>query len=603
MEFKHIPLAVIHANPENPRKTFDEIGLQELAQSIQEKGVLQPILVRQHPEITDHYQVVCGERRFRASQLAGVEDIPCTIRHLDDEEALEVMLMENFQRQDVHPIEEAIGFSALQSRNSMTPSQIAAKVGKSTQYVVSRLKLAKLIPTLHKPFYEGRFDMRTALAISVLAENAQSEWYDEQDPDDEDWSVDDWYLKNFHQDLKKASFDIEDKTLVKRAGACIGCQYNTASSSLFPDEADNPRCLNLSCFKSKSEAMLHQKIKDALASNLPILFSRHNRNSEFLEKATEGCLTFDLWNTHYEEEPDAFEFDETVEDYEGDEEEFEQARLEAEEAHKEEVENWERVKKDPSYQKGLKIDSDMEITEIYFYAKKDGGSSSNHSVKKVKVADVISAAQKGEATLLEKSLAVDQIKADIKNAKDMFQEKLFIETHNFYNDETNLDNDDAEELNHAFFMEEIDYTYLEMEAIAFVMLESLNDYSGNRTYFFSQMIGSEKFAAVKSELESFKKDDLKLEFMLQRTMEWIAKAPAENWLYITTCWFRMFVVNQIKPASGLREHNSGLMSRIFTDKFVVDHYSQSLKEVKAAHQEALDKKLRALDAKLTQLED
>src|SRR5580698_9123633 len=138
-----IPVEVVKANPDQPRRRFDEAELDELAQSIREKGVLQPILVR--PAVfAGQYQIVAGERRWRAAQRAGVRTIPALVRSLSDEEVLEIAIVENVQRADLSAIEEAESYRTLIDKFGRTQAQVADTVGKSRVHVTNALRLLQL---------------------------------------------------------------------------------------------------------------------------------------------------------------------------------------------------------------------------------------------------------------------------------------------------------------------------------------------------------------------------------------------------------------------------------------------------------------------------
>lgn len=135
-------LSEIEPNRDQPRKTFQEQALNELADSIREHGVLQPLLVR--PLATGNYQLVAGERRWRASRMAGLTEVPVVIREMDEVQAMEIALIENLQREDLNAIEEAQGYRQLLERYSMTQEQIAKRVGKSRPAVANALRLLNL---------------------------------------------------------------------------------------------------------------------------------------------------------------------------------------------------------------------------------------------------------------------------------------------------------------------------------------------------------------------------------------------------------------------------------------------------------------------------
>lgn len=141
---REIPLELIRRNPDQPRRHFAEADLEELTLSVREKGVLQPVLLRPAPGIAGEYQLVAGERRWRASQRAGLRTIPAVVRELDDQQVLEIAIVENVQRADLNPLEEAQGYKALIDRFGRTQDAVAQVVGKSRPHVANALRLLSL---------------------------------------------------------------------------------------------------------------------------------------------------------------------------------------------------------------------------------------------------------------------------------------------------------------------------------------------------------------------------------------------------------------------------------------------------------------------------
>ncbi len=141
---RKIPVAFIRANPKNPRKAFDETSLEELADSIREKGVIQPILVRAVQGISDQYELIAGERRWRASQRAGIHDIPAVVVEASDRDALEMAIIENVQRSDLNALEEAQGYEQLAAEFGYSQSELAKIIGKSRSHIANTLRLLKL---------------------------------------------------------------------------------------------------------------------------------------------------------------------------------------------------------------------------------------------------------------------------------------------------------------------------------------------------------------------------------------------------------------------------------------------------------------------------
>jgi ParB family chromosome partitioning protein len=161
-------IASIQPNPEQPRRAFATDELDELASSIRERGVLQPILVRPLPGGGAEYQIVAGERRWRAAQRAGLHVIPALVRDLADQEVMEVALIENIQRADLNALEEARGYEAMARRFERGPDAIAKVVGKSRSHVANTLRLMKLPPAIQDHLECGRLTAGHARALLDL---------------------------------------------------------------------------------------------------------------------------------------------------------------------------------------------------------------------------------------------------------------------------------------------------------------------------------------------------------------------------------------------------------------------------------------------------
>jgi ParB family chromosome partitioning protein len=168
-----VPIAALRAGAHQPRKHFPEESLKELARSIQEKGVLQPILV----EALDSgaYRIVAGERRFRAAQLAGLRDVPVLVRRFSDTEKTEIALIENLQREDLSPIEEANGYKTLMDKGELSQEEVAKRVGKNRSTVANALRLLKLPRPMIEALDQGRLTSGHARAILSLVNPADQE--------------------------------------------------------------------------------------------------------------------------------------------------------------------------------------------------------------------------------------------------------------------------------------------------------------------------------------------------------------------------------------------------------------------------------------------
>ena len=165
--YQLLPLHKVEPNPDQPRRDFDEEELQQLADSITEHGVIQPLTVRLLP--SGYYQIIAGERRWRASRLAGLNEIPAVIIEADDKKATQLALIENLQRQDLNPVEEALGYQSLMADYGMTQEETARSVGKSRPAVANALRLLQLCPEVLEMLRGGKLTAGHARAVLTLS--------------------------------------------------------------------------------------------------------------------------------------------------------------------------------------------------------------------------------------------------------------------------------------------------------------------------------------------------------------------------------------------------------------------------------------------------
>lgn len=159
------PIEELRPNVNQPRKTFTDDKMEELVASIREKGVIQPLVVRRH---NDHYQIIAGERRWRASQKAGLREIPVVIQDVSEDWALEMALIENIQREDLNPMEEADAYRSLMERFDFSQEELAKRVGKERSTVANALRLLKLPGRIQTQVSEGKLHMGHARALLAL---------------------------------------------------------------------------------------------------------------------------------------------------------------------------------------------------------------------------------------------------------------------------------------------------------------------------------------------------------------------------------------------------------------------------------------------------
>ena len=170
---KHLPVNTIHANQHQPRQRFDASKIQGLANSIKQDGLMQPIVVRPSATHNNQYEIIAGERRWRAAQLAGLDHVPALIREIDDEKAAELALIENLQREDLNAIEKAEAFQHLSDQFGLTHTQIAERVGLERSSVSNLLRLLDLSDFVRDLVRENVLSMGQARAIAGLADAVQ----------------------------------------------------------------------------------------------------------------------------------------------------------------------------------------------------------------------------------------------------------------------------------------------------------------------------------------------------------------------------------------------------------------------------------------------
>ena len=288
-----LPLASIRPNPLNPRTHFDATALKELADSIKTHGVQQPVLVRpvDPPAGKVTHELIVGERRWRASKLIDFHSIPAIVRPMSDRQALEVMILENLQRQDVHPLDEALGYKALleqapdPKQPKPTVESIAAKVGKSESYVYQRLKLAELIEPAQKKLRDGFITAAHAIDIARLQPDDQKRALEfcstvynrKRDQAPPFRELRKWIQENVQLNLDKAPFDTTDPKLLPAAGACTTCPKRTGSNPMLFEGMGKNTCTDPTCYQAKKMALVKINVESLEEKHgaRPILISHH----------------------------------------------------------------------------------------------------------------------------------------------------------------------------------------------------------------------------------------------------------------------------------------------------------------------------------------
>lgn len=394
-EFKLVALKDIIPDPNQPRQYYDQASMDELTESVKSDGVLSPILLRKTKG--KKYMIVFGERRFRAATEAGLKEIPAMIREMTDEEVLQAQIVENLQRKDVHPMEEAIAFQTFIESKSWSIEEVAKRVGKSNWYVKQRLRLNSLIDDFQKLFYKNAMSITTAMQVCQLSAIGQESLF-KNNIDEEDlnnhafvFHCDKYLFNRYTGKLIDASFDISDKELVPVMGACTSCQHNTAIASLFPDSDKTAKCTNLICFNNKSVVHFQNTLKEA-KEDPTILFVAsymYGQDSKDLDKLGVEYLGTSEYSTIYTPElPDLDDFKEDFADGDFDtEEEMMKEYQSSLEQYKLDIKEYEEKIATGKYKKAFVLNGDKKGKMIFISLSKGKASNLISGKKSVELSD------------------------------------------------------------------------------------------------------------------------------------------------------------------------------------------------------------------------
>lgn len=304
----------LHNSPTNPRRHFNERKLEEMAASIRSHGILQPVQARPHPTLKGEHELIFGERRKRAAELAGLEVIPALVVDMDDETVAEVQTIENTQREDVHPLDEAEGYKRLLDKHRYTAERIADRVGRSTSYIHKRLQLTQLIDAAKKKFFDDGIDVTLALILARIPAKLQPDALKKMTSGNEGpmttRQARDLAHREFMLVLGDAPFDTKDAQLVPAAGACTTCPKRSGNQrALFDDIKSADVCTDIVCHRAKGDAAWKARAAKAEESGLVVLgkkeaekvFNKYRpgeleHNSKFVE------LNSKRWGLNYSKE-------------------------------------------------------------------------------------------------------------------------------------------------------------------------------------------------------------------------------------------------------------------------------------------------------------
>lgn len=272
-EYRNLPIAWLQESPTNPRRRFDEHSLSELAESFKTQGVLQPLLVREIA--ADQYEVIAGARRLRAAKLAELAEVPVRVAELSDADCVLAQLVENIQREGVHPMEEALAFNALLRLEELRydVATVAQKAGKSPAFVAQRLRLVELVPTVVEAFLADKIGVGHALEIAKLPQPEQQRAYEacfrsvwngaKQSPmllPVRELTA--WIEQNILLVLDAVAFDKNDATLDAESGSCAECPKRTGYNKLLFGDATADSCTDRACYNRKLMAHIARQIAE-----------------------------------------------------------------------------------------------------------------------------------------------------------------------------------------------------------------------------------------------------------------------------------------------------------------------------------------------------
>lgn len=291
---QEILIELIDYNKKNPRKKFDQRALEELSRDISAHGLIHPILVRPNGE---RYELVSGERRMRASELAGFTSIRAEIRELTDREAFEISISENINRKDIHPLEEADAFLLMMEEYGYDVKELSIRFGKSEGYVYNRIAVSNLINEARTIFLRDGMTFGIACELSKIhpANQKKALIFLCGTKDFEDAQAFQtlrefrrWISNNISVELSKAPFDLSDVSIIPEVGSCMSCQFRSGFNKLlFEDIEQDDICYNGDCYQKKCQKTLETteaKLKNKHGDNYAKVSTEYHCRDKELSK-------------------------------------------------------------------------------------------------------------------------------------------------------------------------------------------------------------------------------------------------------------------------------------------------------------------------------
>lgn len=411
-----ISIDQITLDPNQPRKFIDDNSINELSQSIAVNGLLQPIGVREIKP--NQYKLVYGERRLRAHQVLERTDIEATVySELSDQDTLAIQLIENAQREDIRPVDEANAINRLQTQYGYNDEAIAHNLGKTIYYIRQRKILNNLIPEFAKLVNDSIINISDALKIAASTKEYQSEVWEDQNGNSSNW------VRYFSgKELKVFPETFETKTSPIQL-PCTQCIYNSGFAGLFPVEGTHI-CSNVVCFDVKAQAYIIDVIANAILEPNTILFKRQYEDiPSYLVSVIGDTKIYDQNNLDIILLPNSIDPDDYMEDGELDVDTYNADLI----TYKEDLEEYEKAIQSPEVLIGYKVsswgNSDKLGTKFYVKLGKESSKQNKGNIK-----DVMANTKKGGAVTQDNKKAlqeeIERLKTKEERSKELDSEKV-----------------------------------------------------------------------------------------------------------------------------------------------------------------------------------
>jgi len=406
-QFQEMAISEIDICKRNYRLIFPKKEMENFATELKLHGIISSLMVRPMPD--GRFELVAGERRYRAAQIAKLETVPVQVRVLTDQQAKEIRLAENIHRENVHPLHEAFAVKDMLEAYSKI-EEVAKRMGKSKAWVYSRIKIAGLIDPLQEMFLDAKLTLLQAEEIASLSPESQSEFFIDncEDWQNENFELEDvpWMVERLKCDLNKARFDTTDKDLFPEAGACSACPFNTATLNyLFPELAKEAKCSNSNCYSKKCYLQNSKGIIKAFEEHKPdaILYPGYidQETREIIEGHPEMSIlplyaqyTVDFINAPAA--PDTEDYEQVDEDgvIDLDESGYNQALQE----YQDDLESYHAKVMTETTMRGLLISNDKYLLRLFEIRNSGADGTGDNSSPKVTAKEVQQAIKEGTAT-------------------------------------------------------------------------------------------------------------------------------------------------------------------------------------------------------------